>query len=238
MRWGPEYGRRVNRRLEMGRSLKPRLRRRLFTRPRADQPEGFRLPTRDWRLRLRQLRRKQKTYRKRGYSLSWMNHSITRVRTDARANLVTGVISHVRWSYDYVLRRRKVLAYRRGRKQGRRLELRLRRWCHRQQVESQRCDRESLLPAPLLRHRAPKNQALLRRQRRQNRWLGLQRHRRRWRLLPRRRLRRRRHDQRRKPTPAESPFGRSSKIPAEPKSLNYRDIFFLAARELPPGYRA
>lgn len=56
-----------------------------------------------------------------------MNYSVSKVRTDARANLVTGVISHLRWSYDYVLRKRRVLAYRSSRKRGWRLELMLRR---------------------------------------------------------------------------------------------------------------
>lgn len=96
MRWGPHYGRRVNRVLEMGRPLPPQLRRRLFSRTPAEELDEARLPADNWRLRLRQLRRRRKGFRRRGYSLSWMNHAITRVRTDARANLVTGVISHVR----------------------------------------------------------------------------------------------------------------------------------------------
>jgi hypothetical protein len=237
VRWGPQYGRRVNRRLEMGRPLGRRTRNRLFTRPKAGKPNGLRLPAYDWRLRLRQHRRRQKRVRLRGYSLSWMNHSITRVRTDARANLVTGVISHVRWSYDYVLKRRKVLAYRRSRKHGRRLEMRMRRWCHRQQAEEQRSGEapEGFLPAAL-GGGSPAG-SLSRSQRRLNRWRGLQGYRSRWRLMPRRLSRRRRHSQRPQPAPAGPHFWHPRKTPEQPGPLKMRDLYFLTATELPAGYR-
>jgi hypothetical protein len=197
VRWGPRYGRRVNRVLEMGRPLNRRLQRRLFARPRTGEKTTKRLPSGEWRLRLRQLRNRRKFQRRRGYSLTWMNHPVTRVRTDARANLVTGVISHLRWSYDYVLRRRRVRAYRWSRKRSLRLELQLRRWRQRRSSrDAQRREQQllALRPLPITAEGVgygTEEEPLEQQQRRLLRRQRLLNHRLRWRLLPRRRWRRR-----------------------------------------------
>ena len=203
MRWGPHYGRRVNRALPMGRPLKRRLQRRLFSRPsgREDYENWDSLPSPEWRLRLRQLRGRRRRSRSRGHSITWLERSVTRVRTDARANLVTGAISHVRYSQSHLLRRRRVIGYRWHRKRGRRLELRLRRWRRCRSNGEPRKDFPGEL-TPLRRRPAAEtaDQRLLRRRRSRRRWLRrfmrLVRYRRRHRLMPRSRRRRSRRRRR------------------------------------------
>lgn len=123
------------------------------------------------------------------------------MRTDARANLVTGAISHVRYSQSYLLRRRRVIGYRWHRKRGRRLELRLRRWRRCQSnSEPQRSFPTELSPLRVRPVAETTGQHLVRwrrsRRRRLLRVLRLGKYRRRRRLLPRscsrRRSRRRR----------------------------------------------